>query len=121
MTEQNWVVAAKRADFKGIAEKFGIDQVTARLIRNRDMVTEEEIREYLYGGLEDLHDPRLMKGVPEAAEMLRSAAAEGARIRVIGDYDMDGVCASYILLNGLQKLGADVDVRIPDRVRDGYC
>ena len=120
MTEQNWVVAAKRADFKGIAEKFGIDQVTARLIRNRDMVTEEEIREYLYGGLEDLHDPRLMKGVPEAAEMLCSAAAEGARIRVIGDYDMDGVSASYILLNGLQKLGADVDVRIPDRVRDGY-
>ena len=118
--EQNWVVAAKRADFNAIAQKFGIDPVTARLIRNRDAVTEDEIRKFLYGGMEDLHDPALMKGIPEAAEMLTAEISAGARIRVIGDYDIDGVCASYILQTGLGRLHADVDVRIPDRIRDGY-
>lgn len=118
--EQNWVVAAKRADFQAIAQKFGIDPVTARLIRNRDAVTEEEIRQFLYGGMEDLHDPAQMKGVPEAAEILLAEIPAGARIRVIGDYDIDGVCASFILQTGLRKLHADVDVRIPDRIRDGY-
>ena len=118
--EQNWVVAAKRADFNAIARKFGIDPVTARLIRNRDAVGEEEIRQFLYGGMEDLHDPALMKGIPEAAELLSAEISAGGRIRVIGDYDIDGVCASFILQTGLRKLQADVDVRIPDRVRDGY-
>ena len=118
--EQNWVVAAKRADFNAIAQKFGIDPVTARLIRNRDAVTEDEIRKFLYGGMEDLHDPALMKGIPEAAEMLTAEISAGARIRVIGDYDIDGVCASYILQTGLGRLHADADVRIPDRIRDGY-
>ncbi len=132
--EQNWVVTAKRADFNAIAQKFNIDPVTARLIRNRDAVTEEEIRKYLYGGTETLYDPEQMKGISEAAELLLTEVRSGGHIRVIGDYDIDGVCASYILLTGIEKLQkqmeelpdgekkiqADVDVRIPDRIRDGY-
>ena len=127
MTEQNWVVTAKRADFRAIAQKFAIDPVTARLIRNRDAVTEEEIRKYLYGGTEALYDPERMKGIPEAAEMLLQEIRAGGQIRVIGDYDIDGVCASFILLQGistlkdrLRQMQATVDVRIPDRIRDGY-
>ena len=132
--EQNWVVAAKRADFRAIADKFGIDPVTARLIRNRDAVTEDEIRRYLYGGMEDLYDPARMKGIPAAADMLTGEIRSGGRIRVIGDYDIDGVCASYILLKGINRVReclqtgeggqqasvSEVDVRIPDRIRDGY-
>ena len=124
--EQNWVVTAKRADFQAIAQKFGIDPVTARLIRNRDAVTEEEIRKYLYGGAEALYDPELMKGIPEAAGLVLEELRAGGQIRVIGDYDIDGVCASYILQQGMffveqhLQAQASVDVRIPDRIRDGY-
>lgn len=117
---ERWVVAAKRADFQAIAEKFGIDPVIARLIRNRDVVGDEQIREYLYGGLEELHDPMLMKDMGKAAEILEKKIREGKWIRIIGDYDIDGIMSTYILLTGLRRLGAKVDIRIPDRIVDGY-
>ncbi len=117
---EKWVVAAKRADFEDIAKKFGIDMVTARLIRNRDIVGDAAIREYLYGNLSSLHSPHLMKGCDQAAELLRSKTEGGKKIRIIGDYDIDGVMASYILYRGLLRLGADADYVLPDRVRDGY-
>ena len=117
---EKWFVAAKRADFKVIAEKFGINQVTARIIRNRDIVGEEAIREYLYGGREDLHDPKLLNGTTEAALLLKDKIEQKKKIRIIGDYDIDGVNATYILYRGLQKLGAEVDYEIPDRMKDGY-
>ena len=88
---ERWVVAAKRADFQAIAEKFRIDPVIARLIRNRDVVGDEQIREYLYGGLEELHDPMLMKDMGKAAEILEKKIREGKWIRIIGDYDIDGI------------------------------
>ena len=117
---ERWVVAAKRADFQGIAERFQIDPVIARLIRNRDVVGDGQIREYLWGGLEDLHDPIQMKDMEKAAGILEEKIREGKQIRIIGDYDIDGIMSAYILLTGLRKLGAKADIRIPDRIADGY-
>ena len=117
---KKWVVAAKRADFKAIGEKYHIDQVTARLIRNRDVVGDGAIREYLYGTISDMHDPRKMKGIVQAADLLLSKMEEKAAIRIIGDYDIDGVTSTYILYTGLKRCGAVVDYEIPDRIRDGY-
>ena len=118
--KENWVVAAKRADFRAIGETFHIDPVIARLIRNRDVVGEEQIRLYLEGKLEDLADPFCMKDMRKAVSLLISFIRERRRIRIIGDYDIDGIMSSYILLSGLRALGALADVRIPERIRDGY-
>lgn len=120
LMEEKWVVAAKRADFYGIAERFGIDPVTARLIRNRDIVGDEAIGRYLHGTLDDCHAPSLLPDIEEAIDVILSAIEEDMPIRICGDYDIDGVVSSYILLQGLARLGADVDVRIPERMRDGY-
>mgnify|MGYP004530691393 FL=1 len=117
---KKWVVAAKRADFKAIGEKYHIDQVTARLIRNRDVIGDDALREYLYGTIADMHDPEEMKGIVEAADLLLFKMKEKAAIRIIGDYDIDGVTSTYILYTGLKKCGAIVDYEIPDRIRDGY-
>lgn len=117
---KKWVVTAKRADFKAIAEKYHIDQVTARLIRNRDVTGDEAIREYLYGTISDMHDPEKMKGICEASLLLKSAIQDQKKIRIIGDYDIDGVTSAYILYSGLKSCGASVDYEIPDRIRDGY-
>jgi single-stranded-DNA-specific exonuclease len=118
--EAKWVVAMKKADFNAIGKTFGIDPVIARLIRNRDVEGEEAIRAYLYGTLDDLYDPMLMKGMREACSILKTAIETKRAIRVIGDYDIDGVMSSFILKTGFVTLGADVDVRIPDRIKDGY-
>ena len=120
MKKERWVVSAKRADFQAIADRFGIDPVIARLIRNRDVTGEKEIEEYLFGDLEQLHDPLLMKDMERAADLIAEKIREKKPIRIIGDYDIDGVTATYILLTGLKDLGADADVRIPDRIADGY-
>ncbi len=115
-----WMLQTKRADFNAIAARFGVSPVTARIIRNRDVVGEEEIRRYLRGTPDDLYDPHLMKDMDLAAELLHQAIAAGSRIRIVGDYDIDGVCATYLLLKGLRRCGANVDYRIPERIRDGY-
>ncbi|MBQ9941592.1 MAG: single-stranded-DNA-specific exonuclease RecJ [Christensenellaceae bacterium] len=115
-----WIVETKRADFQGLAARFGISPVLARIIRNRDVVGEAAVEEYLHGGPQHLHDPFLMAGMEAAVETLLLKVRAGAHIRIIGDYDIDGVCASYILLKGLERLGARVDVDIPDRITDGY-
>lgn len=117
---EKWVLTTKRADFQAIGRRFGIDQVTARLIRNRDYVTEEEIDRYLNAGMEGMNDPHAMKDMDLAAEIMESKIKAGAKIRIISDYDADGVTSNYILLKGLRRCGADVDYRIPDRVEDGY-
>ncbi|MBU9738982.1 single-stranded-DNA-specific exonuclease RecJ [Diplocloster agilis] len=117
---EKWFITMKKADFQDISEKFHITPVTARLIRNRDVVGDAAIREYLHGDLKDLHDPFLMKGMREAVSIIRQKIAEHKAIRIIGDYDIDGVCSTYILLTAFQKLGACVDTDIPDRLKDGY-
>ena len=117
---RKWVVAAKRADFKAIGEKYHIDQVTARLIRNRDVVGDKAIQEYLHGTMKDMHNPEKMKGVAQATDILIQKIQSQKSIRIIGDYDIDGVTSTYILYTGLKKCGAVVDYEIPDRIRDGY-
>ena len=117
---ERWVVAAKRADFAAIGKEFGIDPVIARLIRNRDVQGKEEIRRYLHGTVDELASPHLMKDVDKAVEILRNKIKEKKRIRIIGDYDIDGVVSTFILIKGLKRVGAYADTYIPDRVADGY-
>lgn len=117
---KKWFLSAKRADFTKIGEKYHITPMTARIIRNRDVVGDAQIEKYLYGSLKDLYSPWLLYGMKEGTALIRNSIAEKKRIRVIGDYDIDGVCATYILLNGLKRIGAVVDTVIPDRIKDGY-
>lgn len=117
---EKWFVAMKKADFNGIAEKYQISPIIARLMRNRDVVGDEAIDFYLNGTVEDLYDGLLMKDMDRAVDILKEKIEEGKKIRVIGDYDIDGVNATYILQQGLAGLGVDVDTDIPDRIKDGY-
>ncbi len=114
------MITAKRADFRQIGDRFGISPMLARLMINRDLETEEEMKSYLYGSLSDLPEPELLKDADKAAQILLEKIREGAPIRIISDYDVDGVCSNYILYKGLKRCGATVDYRIPDRIEDGY-
>lgn len=114
------MVAAKRADFKGIGERFGIDQVTARIIRNRDVIGEKAIEKYLHGSRKDFYSPWLLRDMEKAVAILQEKIENRNRIRIIGDYDIDGVMSTYILLESLRGLGCDVDMMIPNRITDGY-
>ncbi len=117
---EKWMVAAKRADFKGIGERFGIDQVTARIIRNRDVIGEKAIEKYLHGSRKDFYSPWLLRDMEKAVAILQEKIENRNRIRIIGDYDIDGVMSTYILLESLRGLGCDVDMMIPNRITDGY-
>lgn len=117
---EKWVVAANKADFNLIGRQFHIDPVIARLIRNRDVVGEEKIKEYLLGTIDTIPSPWLMKDMKKAVDILEKKIQQQAKIRIIGDYDIDGVTSTYILLKGLTRIGANVDTYIPDRVADGY-
>ena len=99
-----WMVKMKKADFDAIAEKFGISRITARLLTNRGLTTDEEIKSYLSGDASMLHDPAELADIDKGAKVMLDRISEGARIRVIGDYDVDGICSSYILVNGLEFL-----------------
>jgi len=115
-----WFLSAKKADFNSIAEKFHIDPVIARIIRNRDVVEDVDIDRFLNGSLDLLHDPRGLKDIEKAASILKEKVQNGQKIRIIGDYDVDGICATYILHKGLSVCGAVVDAVIPHRMKDGY-
>ena len=117
---EKWVVTAKKADFQGIGRKYGIDPVIARIIRNRDITGDEAIEEYLNGTLADIPSWKLLKDIDKAVEIISGKIDAGTKMRIIGDYDIDGVTATYILLKGFKRLGANVDTSIPDRVADGY-
>ncbi len=118
--DEKWVVAAKRADFNRIGQKFGIDPVIARIIRNRDVVDDEDIRLYLEGELRDLASPWLMKDMEKAAAIIIEAIQQKQRVRIVGDYDIDGVCATAVLYKGFLRAGLNADTYIPHRVTDGY-
>lgn len=115
-----WYVSAKKADFVAIGAKFGIDQVTARIIRNRGVIGDDAVNEFLNGKISDIADPALLKDGQRLVDILAQKIAEKAKIRIIGDYDIDGVMSTYILVKALKRAGACVDYMIPDRVKDGY-
>ena len=115
-----WFIHSKKADFNEIGKKFNISPVMSRIIRNRDIIGDDEIAKYLNGGLDDLYSPFLLDGMKDAVELIFSEIEKNTKIRIIGDYDIDGVCATYILLKGLETLGADVDFALPHRIIDGY-
>lgn len=118
--KEKWVVSAKKADFQAIGQHFGIDPVLARIMRNRGLTDLQEMNLYLHGTRTDLNDPHLLKDADLAAQILREKIKEKKRIRIIGDYDIDGIQSTYILYCALRRLGADADFVIPDRILDGY-
>lgn len=117
---QKWRVYSKKADFDAIGSRFDIDPVTARIIRNRDVTDMENVDMYLNGTLDSLHDPMMMKDMDKAVSVIASSIRDNKHIRIIGDYDIDGICSIYILFKGLKMCGADVDYEVPDRITDGY-
>ncbi|MCM1192228.1 MAG: single-stranded-DNA-specific exonuclease RecJ [Butyrivibrio sp.] len=117
---EKWYVAAKKADFDKWAAEFQISPVLARILRNRDLTEEAQVRKFLQGTLKDCYSPWLMKDMEKAVELITQAVEQGVSIRVIGDYDVDGICSTYILTKGLQLLGAKADAAIPHRIHDGY-
>lgn len=115
-----WMVYAKKADFKQIASEYGIDQVLARIIRNRDICGSKDIDMYLNGNLNDIHNPHSMKDADKFVDIIIKKIEEHKPVRIIGDYDIDGICSIYILFCGLKAAGADVDYVVPHRINDGY-
>lgn len=120
MQKTKWYVYTKRADFDALAKKFNISPVIARILRNRDIISDEDIDITLNGSLKDLYDERLMPDMEKAALEVIYSVRNHERIRVVGDYDIDGVCATYILMDALKNIGANIDYCIPDRINDGY-
>lgn len=117
---KKWFLYQKKADFNGIGARYGISPILARILCNRDVQTEEQLHMYLEGTLEDCHDPALLPDIRKAGELLKEKIAAGKAIRVIGDYDVDGICSTYILVETLRRMGAKVDAAIPHRIKDGY-
>ena len=115
-----WMVAAKRADFNAISAKYNISPVLARIIRNRDVVEDKDIQKFLYGTRKDMYSPYMLKDMTKAVDILMNKISQGKHIRIIGDYDIDGICSTYILYKGLSSCGANVDTAIPHRIKDGY-
>ena len=115
-----WFLASKRAEFDEIGKKYGISPVLARIIRNRDIIEDTDIERYLHGGLEDLYDGSLMQDMDRAVAIMKDKIRDGKSIRIIGDYDVDGICSTYILKQGLLLCGGKADAVIPHRVKDGY-
>lgn len=115
-----WMLQTKRADFNALARQFHISPVTARIIRNRDVINTEDIDRYLNGTMDDLYNPHMLKDMDRAAEIIRAQIAAGKRIRIVGDYDIDGVCSTYLLYRGIVRCGGRVDYQIPQRMKDGY-
>ena len=111
---------AKSADFNGIGKMYGVDPVIARIVRNREVTDREDLDAYFHPSLQCLHDPSLLKGAKEAAVLLKQKIRDKKKIRIIGDYDIDGIFSTYILYHGLYSCGADVDYTLPHRINDGY-
>lgn len=120
MVAEKWMVHSKKADFDGFAKALGVSPIVARIMRNKDLESIEEQRAFLDNSLENMYNPSLMKDMDKAIDIIKLKIEEGKHIRVIGDYDIDGICSTYILVKGLQEVGAKVSYDIPDRILDGY-
>lgn len=120
VSTEKWVIIRKGADYEAIGKQFHISPFLARIIRNREVIGDDNMHQYLYGTMKDLHNPKEMKDMEKAVSILLSKIHEGKKIRVIGDYDIDGICSTFILYSGLKRCGGDVDYEIPHRMKDGY-
>lgn len=120
MTKTQWMVQSKKADFNAIGAAAGISPITARIIRNRDVIGLDAVYQYLHGTVEDLYEPMLLPDMGRALQVLQRKIEEGKRIRIVGDYDIDGICSTYLLYRALCRVGAKADYEIPDRIKDGY-
>ncbi|MDO4330171.1 MAG: single-stranded-DNA-specific exonuclease RecJ [Lachnospiraceae bacterium] len=120
MTKTQWMVQSKKADFNAIGAAVGVSPVTARIIRNRDVIGLDAVYQYLHGTVEDLYEPMLLPDMGRALQILQRKIEEGKRIRIVGDYDIDGICSTYLLYRALCRVGAKADYEIPDRIKDGY-
>ena len=118
--EEKWFLMAKKADFDAIGKQFQIDPVIARIIRNRDVEGNQAIASYLQSSFSNLNDPMLLKDMEQSVSIIVTKIQEKKKIRIVSDYDVDGMMSNYILLKGLERIGAIVDYEIPDRKRDGY-
>lgn len=118
--KEKWLIQTKKADFKEIGRRHGIDQVLARILRNRDLTEDKDIETYLHGTLDELYNPHLMKDIDLVTSILQEKIQNGKSIRIIGDYDIDGIQSTYILLTGIRRAGGRVSAAIPDRMKDGY-
>ncbi len=118
--EQKWFVHNKAADFNRIGQMLGLDPVTIRIARNRGIESEEGFRDYFYPELSKLHEPLLLKDAEKAIDIIDKKISEEKKIMIIGDYDIDGVCSTAILLKGLRECGAICDYMVPHRIEDGY-
>ena len=117
---EKWFLANKKADFSAIAERFNITPITAKIIRNRDIINDADIEKFLHGGLFDLHDPALMKDMDILIDILSGEIKEGKKIRVVQDYDVDGCMSGFILVSAIRECGGDADYDVPDRTSEGY-
>lgn len=117
--KRNWVVASS-PNMESLSKRTGVSQLLLRILYNRGIRSEEEITSFLSPLAMQSPDPFLMKDMDQAVQRIQQAIRDAEKIRIVGDYDQDGVCATTILLRGLQELGADVDFRIPDRLHEGY-
>lgn len=116
----NWTICNKTGDFDMIKREFSVNDITARLLVNRGITGREEIEAFLHPTIFDLHPASLLLGMEKAASTMATAITDHVRIRVIGDYDVDGIMSTYILTDALRRCGADVDSYIPHRIKDGY-
>lgn len=120
MAKEMWMLQTKRADFNEMARLHRISPVTARILRNRDITDRASVEKYLRGGLKDLYSPHLLKDMDRTVNILKDKIEKGLPVRIVGDYDIDGVCSTYLLYRALRRVGAHVDYEIPDRIKDGY-
>ena len=118
--KEKWYLQTKKADFNNIAEKYNISPIVSRIIRNRDIVEDSDINNYLNGTIDELNSPWLFKDMDKAVDILKIKISQENKIRIICDYDVDGICSGFILHQCLLNLGANVDIVIPHRIKDGY-
>lgn len=119
-TVENWVVINKKADFDAIMKKCEVGEVVARCLVNKDLKNIDEIKEFIRPDLKNLHNPLLMRDMEKTITILYSKIKAEKHIRIIGDYDVDGIVSTYILFKTINKLGGNVDYVLPDRIVDGF-
>ena len=120
MSNEKWLLRNRKVDLKAMSEKYKISQLLCKLMVNRDIIDENIINSYINPVYKYLHSPKTMKDVVIAVDIIKRKIQENKKIRIIGDYDVDGIISVFILYTALKKCGANVDYEIPDRIKDGY-